>query len=276
MTIPDFQMMMLPLLRMFNEGQTQVSDCLPGLIAHFNLSKDEAAELLPSGQMTYLNNRANWARSYMGKAGLLASPKRGVHEITDLGRKFLATQPTVLNKKALYQFDAFMEWRQSYRKDVYEKESVSAGLELSLDQTPEDTIEAADKILKSALRDDLLAILYDLYPIRFERLILDLLTAMGYAKGDLANSHMIRASGDGGIDGIIFEDALELDAAVYIQAKRYAPENKVSRPAIQQFVGSLSGVGATKGVFVTTSDFSSEARASLGKVLQRVVLVNGQ
>lgn len=276
MTIPDFQMMMLPLLRMFNEGQTRVSDCLPGLIAHFNLSKDEAAELLPSGQMTYLNNRANWARSYMGKAGLLASPKRGVHEITDLGRKFLATQPTVLNKKALYQFDAFMEWRQSYKKDVHEKESVSAGLELSLDQTPEDTIEAADKILKSALRDDLLAILYDLYPIRFERLILDLLTAMGYGKVDLANSHMIRASGDGGIDGIIFEDALELDAAVYIQAKRYAPENKVSRPAIQQFVGSLSGVGATKGVFVTTSDFSSEARASLGKVLQRVVLVNGQ
>jgi len=105
MTIPDFQMMMLPLLRMFNEGQTQVSDCLPGLIAHFNLSKDEAAELLPSGQMTYLNNRANWARSYMGKAGLLASPKRGVHEITDLGRKFLATQPTAWIQVSSATFD---------------------------------------------------------------------------------------------------------------------------------------------------------------------------
>lgn len=112
-------------------------------------------------------------------------------------------------------------------------------------------------------------------PIRFERLILDLLTAMGYGKGDLTNGHMTKGSGDGGIDGIIYEDALGLDA-VYIQAKRYAPENKVSRPAIQQFIGSLNGEGATKGVFVTTSDFSAEAKGFLGKVQHRVVLINGQ
>lgn len=111
--------------------------------------------------------------------------------------------------------------------------------------------------------------------MRFERLILDLLTAMGYGQGDLANSYMTKSSGDGGSDGIIYEDSLGLDA-VYIQAKRYAPESKVSRPAIQQFVGSLNGEGATKGVFVTTSDFSAEAKAFLGKVQHRIVLITGQ
>ncbi|SEN12643.1 restriction system protein [Pseudorhodobacter antarcticus] len=274
MAAPDYQTMMLPLLRMFNEGQTRVSDCIPGLISHFKLSEEDAAELLPSGQLL-ISNRANWARTYMGKAGLLTSPKPGLHEITDLGRKFLATQPTELNNKTLQQFDAFADWRLAYKKEAEEKEYVPDGPALSVDQTPEDAMQAADKILQSALRDDLLAILYDMNPIRFERLILDLLSAMGYGKGDLANSHMTKASGDGGIDGIIFEDALGLDA-VYIQAKRYAPENKISRPAIQQFVGSLNGEGATKGVFVTTSDFSAEARGFLGKVQHRVVLINGQ
>ena len=133
----------------------------------------------------------------------------------------------------------------------------------------------ASALLEAALSDDLLAILRDISPTRFERLILDLLTAMGYGGGDLANARMTKASGDGGIDGIIHEDALGLDA-VFVQAKRYSPENKVSRPAIQQFIGSLTGEGATKGVFVTTSDFSADARAFLGKVQQRVVLINGQ
>lgn len=112
-------------------------------------------------------------------------------------------------------------------------------------------------------------------PVKFERLILDLLTRMGYGAGNLANSQMTKTSGDGGIDGIINEDALGLDA-VYIQAKRYAPDSKVGRPALQAFVGSLTGEGATKGVFVTTSDFSKEARDYLNKVQHRIVLINGE
>ena len=134
---------------------------------------------------------------------------------------------------------------------------------------------SAQSILDAALRDDLLLLIKDISAVRFERLILDFLFAMGTGGGDLTNAHMTKASGDGGIDGIIYEDALGLDA-VYIQAKRYAPENKVSRPAIQQFVGSLNGEGATKGVFVTTSDFSAEAKGFLGKVQHRIVLINGQ
>ena len=228
-----------------------------------------------SGHVTLLSNRANWARTYLGKAGLLKSPKRGYHELTDLGRKFLAGNPTEISNKVLEQFSAFAEWRQEGRKNEDLEDGQKEGVTISQDQTPEDVIEAAFATLNTALSDDLLLLLREMNPIRFERLILDLLTAMGYGKGDLTNGHMTKGSGDGGIDGIIYEDALGLDA-VYIQAKRYAPENKVSRPAIQQFIGSLNGEGATKGVFVTTSDFSAEAKGFLDKVQHRVVLINGQ
>lgn len=276
MPVPDYQTMMLPLLRQFAEGKTRVVDCLPALREQFAITDEEAAELLPSsGNVTLISNRANWARTYMGKAGLLRSPKRGYHEVTDLGLKFLETNPAEISNKVLEQFSGFTEWRQAGTKpDANDGASIVA-VALAAEQTPEVVMEAGYKTLTTALTDDLLSLLRDMNPIRFERLILDLLTAMGYGKGDLSNSHMTKGSGDGGIDGIIYEDALGLDA-VYIQAKRYAPENKVSRPAIQQFIGSLNGEGATKGVFVTTSDFSAEAKGFLGKVQHRVVLINGQ
>ncbi|SLN49694.1 Mrr restriction system protein [Aquimixticola soesokkakensis] len=136
-------------------------------------------------------------------------------------------------------------------------------------------MQAAHKVLNAALRNELLAALRQVSPIRFEHLILDLLSQMGFGKGKSENHRLTPASGDGGIDGIINEDALGLDA-IYIQAKRYAPENKVSRPDIQKFVGSLTGESATKGVFVTTSDFSKEAAAYIDRVQQRIVLINGQ
>lgn len=141
-------------------------------------------------------------------------------------------------------------------------------------QTPEDAIEAASGLLDAALRDELIALLYQLSPQRFEQVVLDLLSAMGYGGGDAARGLTTKTTGDGGIDGIIHEDALGLDA-VYIQAKRYAAENRIGRPDIQRFIGSLTGEGATKGVFVTTSDFSREAKEYLHRVQHRVVLING-
>lgn len=275
MPVPDYQTLMLPLLQLFAAGNTRVVDCLPALRKQFAITDEEAAELLPSGQMTYLTNRANWARSYLGKAGLLQSPRRGVHEITEAGKKFLTTNPTEINNKVLESFVSFSEWRAAAKQGVDPENALPRTIKEVPEQTPEDAIASAHAILDASLSDDLLAILRDVNPVRFERLILDLLTAMGYGGSDLGRSQMTKASGDGGIDGIIYEDALGLDA-VYIQAKRYAPENKVSRPAIQQFVGSLNGEGATKGVFVTTSDFSAEAKGFLGKVQHRIVLINGQ
>jgi restriction system protein len=143
------------------------------------------------------------------------------------------------------------------------------------DVTPDEAMQRAFLQLNSALEAEILEQLHVMHPVRFERLILDLLKAMGYGSGSFGKHEMTKTSGDGGIDGIIHEDALGLDA-VYIQAKRHQAETKVGRPTIQQFIGSLTGEGATKGVFVTTSDFSAEARGYLAKVQHRVVLIGGR
>lgn len=276
MPVPDYQTLMLPVLRQFALGKVKISDCLDSIKNEFEISEEEASETLPSGRMTYLLNRAHWARTYLGKAGLLRSPKRGHHEITELGLKFLSTNPTELNNKVLQGFKGFEEWRAGEADNDAERSNSSEVIENIVDvQTPEDAMLSADRILKATLRDELLGELFAVSPARFEQLILDVLSAMGFGGGKLSNKTLTPISGDGGIDGIINEDALGLDA-VYIQAKRYAPENKIGRPDIQKFVGSLTGESATKGVFVTTSDFSREAHDYVQRVQQRIVLINGK
>lgn len=274
MPVPDYQTLMLPVLKLIAGGATNVSECLPAIQAQFQISDDEAQEMLPSGRMTYLQNRAHWARTYLSKAGLLTSPKHNYHEVTDLGRSVLAENPAQIDNTYLARFEDFADWRDHASGPETPPASQSASSTPEDSQTPEDAMDSANRIIQSALRDELLGNLLSLTPQRFERVILDLLSAMGFGGGRLENTHMTQASGDGGIDGIIHEDALGLDA-VYIQAKRYAPDNKISRPDIQRFVGSLNGEGATKGVFVTTSDFSREARDYISRVPQRIVLING-
>lgn len=270
MPVPDYETLMLPVLRLFGEGLPNVAACLPRLRAEFALTEAEAGEFLPSGRVTILQSRAHWARTYLSKAGLLHSPGRNRHAITEAGRAVLANPPDRLDSAFLARFDGFEDWRTAARAAPRPESTPEPA-----PATPEETIAAAVAALDAALRDDLLTRLAALSPQRFERLILDLLSAMGYGGGDLSKAMMTPGSGDGGIDGIIHEDALGLDA-VYIQAKRYAPGNTVGRPAIQQFIGTLTGEGAAKGVFVTTSGFSREARDFLGKVQQRVVLIDGQ
>lgn len=278
MAIPDFQTVMLPVLRAFANGADNVAAVLPALIAEFSLTPEEVEEMIPSGRLTVLQSRAHWARTYLGKAGLLTSPKRNIHVITDAGKALLASNPGHIDMKTLEQFPAYLEWRaQEYAKKSKGDEptaAVSTTLGVGAVQTPEERIEQDFNAIEAALSDEVLAEISSMDPVKFERLILDLLTKMGYGAGNIANSQMTKTSGDGGIDGIINEDKLGLDA-VYIQAKRYAPENKVGRPALQTFVGSLTGEGATKGVFVTTSDFSKDARDFVQKVQHRIVLING-
>ncbi|TAZ51023.1 restriction endonuclease [Rhizobium ruizarguesonis] len=284
MTIPNFETLMLPVLKLFADGAPNVAACVPVLKKQFNISDEEASELIPSGTTTVLQSRAHWARTYLAKAGLLMSPRRNLHVVTDLGRQVLASQPERIDNDTLASFEGFRDWIERSRlRDGADATATHSSLaSVAVDsapiderQTPEDAIAAASGILDAALRDELLALLQQLSPQRFERLIIDLLIAMGYGGGDLANGLMTKASADGGIDGIIHEDALGLDA-VYVQAKRYAPDNRVSRPDVQRFIGSLTGEGATKGVFVTTSDFSREAHEYLTRVQHRVVLINGQ
>ncbi len=275
MTIPDYETLMLPVLKLFASGANNVAECLPAIKQQFSITDEEAEELLPSGRVTVLQSRTHWARTYLSKAGLLTSPKRNLHIITQVGKEVLAQNPEGIDNRFLDKFGAFADWRKSATSEGETESGHNIPTRIDDSQTPEDAMEAASKLLHSALRDELLGMLYDLSPQRFERVILDLLAAMGFGNGQHANGHVTKATGDGGIDGIIYEDALGLDA-VYIQAKRYAAENKVSRPDIQRFVGSLSGEGATKGVFVTTSDFSKEAKDYIQKVQHRIVLIDGQ
>ncbi|MFM1864199.1 MAG: hypothetical protein RLZ26_2721 [Pseudomonadota bacterium] len=272
MPVPDYETLMLPVLRLFGEGVPNVAACLPRLRTEFALTEAEVAEMLPSGRVTILQNRAHWARTYLSKAGLLHSPGRNRHAITEAGRAVLANPPARIDNAFLARFAGFEDWRTA----GHEAPAIDAAPRATNPAaTPEETVAAAISALDAALREDLVARLATLSPQRFERLILDLLSAMGYGGGDLSQARMTPTTGDGGIDGIIHEDALGLDA-VYVQAKRYAPGNSVGRPAIQQFIGTLTGEGAAKGVFVTTSAFSREAREFLGKVQQRVVLIDGQ
>jgi restriction system protein len=284
MPVPDYETLMLPVLRCLADGARSVRECLPALQHRFAISDAEAAEMLPSGRTTILSSRAHWARTYLSKAGLLASPRRGVHEVTDRGRVLLLQAPERIDNAMLRGIaPGFSEWLDRSRATGSAEGEPGSGENslipngsASLPETsPEETIERAHELIESALADELLAQLVAMDAVRFERVVLDLLTAMGYGAGSFGSRSLTPASGDGGIDGIIHEDALGLDA-VYVQAKRYAPELKVGRPAIQQFVGTLTGEGASKGVFVTTSGFSAEARDFLRRVQQRIVLIDGR
>lgn len=276
MPVPDYETLMLPVLRLFGAGAKNVAECVPRIKDEFGISDEEAQELIPSGRITVIQSRAHWARTYLSKAGLLHSPSRNLHVITDKGRSLLERNPARIDNALLGQFEGFSDWVERSKSGGSTGRPVEQNAAPAVDdsRTPDDAMSAASAILNAALVDDLSEALKGLSPQRFERLILDLLIAMGYGGGDIENGRMTKISGDGGIDGIINEDALGLDA-VYIQAKKYTPGNTVGRPDIQRFIGSLTGEGATKGVFVTTSAFSKEAREYVGRIQQRVMLIDG-
>jgi len=276
MAIPTMQDLFFPVLVALSEGAHNARTALPEVQRRYGLSDEEMREVIPSGTRERVFDRADWAIFHLMKAGLVDRPSRGVYVISEAGKALLNGPDKTLDRARLVTYPAYQEFLAGAKGGPDDGSAGPPGLAIANDgRTPEDMMASAQATLDGALGDEILTILKDISPVRFERLILDLLSAMGYGGGDLANARMTRASGDGGIDGIIHEDALGLDA-VYVQAKRYAPDIKVGRPAIQQFIGSLTGEGATKGVFVTTSDFSAEARGYLGKVQHRVVLIDGR
>lgn len=277
MTIPDYQTLMLPVLRRAAEGETRVADVAEHVADVFGLTQAERDELLPSGRQRVLHNRIHWAKFYMGKAGLIASPARGRFVATDKGKKLLATGPKRIDVALLMQEPAFREFYKNEGAAGEKDGSAAAPLDAAAPgtTTPEEQIDAAHAALKAALRDDLLQRILANSPAFFEQLIVDLLVAMGYGGSHKDAAAQLGRSGDGGVDGIVNEDRLGLDR-IYVQAKRYAPGNPVGRPDVNGFVGSLVGLGATKGVFVTTSSFSQPARDYVKHLAQRVILIDGQ
>jgi restriction system protein len=257
-------------------GEIRVPDATDRLADEFGLTDAQREQLLPSGRQRVLHNRIHWAKFYLGKAGLIASPRRGVFTTTDEGRKLLAQKPERIDVKRLLSFPAFAEFYKRDSNVTPEPTSVSPALaSQAAETTPEEQIETAFAAVMTALREDLIVRILQNTPGFFEGVIIDLLVAMGYGGSRRDASTQLGRSGDGGVDGVINEDRLGLDR-VYVQAKRYGAGNVVGRPEIQGFVGSLVGLGATKGVFVTTSTFSGHATDFVRHLTQRVVLIDGR
>jgi restriction system protein len=271
MAVPPFHAMMLPLLHLVSDGKEHsLDDCESQLAGQFKLSPEELGQLLPSGRQTVFENRLGWARTFLKKAGLLEAPVRGRIRITDRGRTVLTQEPGYIDVKFLDQFPEFSEFRKAQRKP---KEKVSSNdSDEGAENTPEEALEDAYQGLRASLAQDLLNRTKGCSPRFFERLVVDLLLAMGYGGSRADAGRAVGQSGDGGIDGIIDQDRLGLDK-VCIQAKRW--EASVGRPIVQAFSGSLEGRGATKGVLITTSEFTKDAREYVDRIQKRIVLVDG-
>jgi restriction system protein len=266
MSVPDYQTIMLPLLRAVGDGQEHLmTDVITELSNEFKLTDEERQRMQPSGVQTVMYNRVGWARTYMLKAGLLERTARGKIRITQRGKDVLSKRPTRIDQKFLQQFPEFLEFKKvSVPKDEEEEERL---------ETPDDLLGSGYQKLKQTLTEDLLEHIKNCSPTFFENLVIDLLVAMKYG-GSLEDARRVGKSGDGGIDGVIKEDKLGLDE-IYVQAKRW-DKGTVGRPVIQSFVGSLEGRKARKGVFITTSQFSNDAREFVKHLEKKVVLIDGE
>jgi restriction system protein len=272
MAIPDYQSCFMPILRILaDRGQMAFRDLVEAVGRHFELSDAELRILLPSGTQEVINNRVGWAKTYLKKAGLVDSPKKGLVTITAEGRKVLATNLPTLNVRFLKdnyeQFRVFHVGKPSAAKPG----NSDVGDEVS---TPEEQVEQSHLTLRQELVAEVLERLLACSPQRFERLVVGVMVAMGYG-GTLKDAgEAIGGSGDEGIDGVIKEDRLGLDL-IYIQAKRWKDGNTVGRPELQKFVGALDGKRASKGVFITTSSFTNDAKNYAEATSRRLILIDG-
>lgn len=275
MAIPDFQTLMLPVLHSAASSEVKISDVVDLLADEFRLTPEERSELLPSGKQTTFANRVHWAKSYLGKAGLVELTRRAHFHITERGRKVLDNPPERIDIRFLEQFPEFVVFRDASSSDRRDNGPVAVEAVQTLGMTPDEMIRNAHGQLDDELGQELLQRIVAAPPEFFERLIVQLVIAMGYGGSAADAGRALGKTGDGGVDGVIDQDALGLDR-IYVQAKRYADGNNVGAGAIRDFFGSLDRFKAAKGLFVTTSAFSSAARETAEFLSKRIVLVDGR
>jgi len=281
MPVPDYQALMLPLLKALADGKPHAyREVRDRLASDFKLTPDDLAVMLPSGKQSAYSNRFGWAKTYLSKAGLVATPSRGILLLTAEGSKTLASNVVRVDNAYLRRFPSFTEFQSP--KDGNGDRQVTESVVADADgptpgdvqqKTPDESIDATYVVLRQELEAQLLEQVRGASPRFFEQLVVDLLVKMGYGGTHEDAGEAIGRTGDGGIDGIIKEDRLGLDA-IYVQAKRWT--NTVGRPDVQAFAGSLQGFRAKKGVFITTSTFSAEARDFVSRIDTRIVLIDGK
>lgn len=270
MSIPDYQTIMLPLLRHLADKKERSSlETFEALSKNFGLSEQEKNELLPSGNQPIFMNRIAWAKTYLKKTGFIDSPKRGYYRITERGLDELKKNPKKIDNKYLSQFPEFKDF---VKNRVIKHNSDNKYIEVDSDKTPEENIEYNYQQIRNALSNDILDKVKVCSPYFFEKLVVELLLKMGYGGSRQEAGKIIGKSSDGGIDGIIKEDKLGLDT-IYIQAKRW--DGTIGRPEIQKFAGALQGQKARKGVFITTSKFTKEAMEYASMIENKIILIDG-
>jgi restriction system protein len=265
---------MLPVLSASLDGEIRIGNLVERLAEKFGLTPDERAELLPSGKQTLFANRVHWAKTYLGKAGLIESTRRGHFKITPRGCQVIESKPTTIDNKFLSRFEEFEKWRRSAQETAGDQYSTALTF-VNQTKTPDEIMRAAHRQIETSLAQELLDRIRVVPPDFFERLIVNLLQSMGFGGSVADAGRALGRSGDDGVDGVIDQDALGLDR-VYIQAKRYAPGNNIGSGAIRDFFGSLDRHKAAKGLFVTTSTFSPAATETAQYLSKRIVLIDGE
>lgn len=270
--IPDYQACMLPLLKFASDEKIHT---LPEAVTHianlFHLTEEEKQQMLPSGLQAVIFNRVGWARTYLKKAGLLEDPKRATFKITNRGIDLLKENLPEISTKYLNRYEEFVTFRNKKTNKNHVENVLNEENDSNI--TPEESIEFGFQKLKESVSEDIITKIKECSPGFFERLVVELLVKMGYGGTLKEAGQVLGKSGDGGIDGIIKEDKLGLDV-IYIQAKRW--ENVVGRPEIQKFAGALLGQKAKKGIFITTSWFTSDALDFVKNLDSKIVLIDGE
>lgn len=269
-TVPGFQYFMTSFLKVLEDGSTKhIRIIIEDVIKLEKLTPEQCAVKLPSQNDTQVVNRIAWVRTYLYKAGLIKQVSRGFYHITESGKAALK-KPDRIDIKYLKTLTPYQEWITSFTKGKTEEEAVK---ELEDTSTPQERLEAAYHTIMSEIAEDLLQRVKQSPPAFFEKLVVDVLIAMGYGGFDSSNGQVTQYSGDGGIDGIIKEDKLGLDT-IYIQAKRW--ENTVPVSAVRDFAGSLLSKKARKGVFITTSSFPQSAYDYVRSIDPTIILIDGE
>lgn len=275
--IPKYHELMKPILLETKDGAIHSnSEMIEKMSKYFSLTTEEVAEMLPSGTQSVIVNRTYWAITYLRKAKLIENIKRGDFNITQRGLDVLKENPPELNRNYLKKFEEFKAFQSLSTSESTNEVEMSSEEEneSNNDQTPVDTINIAYRKMNTILKDEILGRLLHVHPFKFEDIVVRVIVNLGYGGSREEAGKALQRSGDEGIDGIINEDRLGLDV-IYVQAKRYAVNNKIGRPDVQAFCGALMGKKARKGIFITTSSFTREAIDYSNSIDAKIILING-
>ncbi len=266
--VPTFEKFLYPFLLSLKDGDLTINQMREKITAFFNLSEEDLQVRTKSGRVTQVNDRIGWARQYFRRALLIDIPKNGTYCLTERGKEFLKKHPYSITIDDLMEIPEYAAYNVSHKPF-----SGSSNSDEEEALTPDRQLDQVYKMYQKNIAAELLdKVLTLISPKIFEQLVVDLLVAMGY--GDKDSARVTQYSKDGGIDGIIYEDKLGLDK-IYLQAKQW--KNPVGSKEVQQFSGALAGKKALKGVFITTSTFTSGAVKFVETVSnQKIILIDGE